>query len=109
MAILVGLLIAAAGLYVWFAIRDALARTNATQKHLARLLLVCGRAFYDQNEELYAATIREIINVIREARWKRAEIEWKIRHALSIARGMSSPENFDKASRMAQTIIQAST
>ncbi len=107
MEMLFGLLFVAAGLSLWFARRKRVARANPRQKHLARLLLVSGQAFNDQNHELYLITIREIINIMRNERWERAEIEWKIRHALSIARVASSPDNFENASRMAQNIIQA--
>jgi hypothetical protein len=108
MTTLFGLLFLAGTLSLWLAWRTRTANANPTQKHLARLLVVCGRAFNDRNEELYLATIREIISTIRNERWGCAEIESRVRHALSIAKAASSLENFEKASRLAQNIMQAS-
>jgi len=109
MAILYGLLFVAGALSLLFVLRTRAANANPRQKQLARLLLVCGRAFSDRNEELYVLTIREILNIIRNERWACAEIESRIRHALSIAKVASSPDNFEKANRLAQNIIQVSS
>lgn len=108
MTILYGLLLVAGLLSLVVAAYARAANANPTQKHIARLLLICGRAFSDRNEELYLLTIREIINIMRNERWSCAKIESGMRHALTLARASSSPENFEKAQRLAQNLIYLS-
>jgi hypothetical protein len=105
---LIIVLVFAAGLSILYVMRKRAAVAAARHRHLARLLLVSGNAFDDRNHELYAATMREIVNIMRNERWERSDIEWRILRALASAKAVTSPDLFEKASRLAQNIIQVS-
>jgi len=107
MVVLFALLAVAAGLYCWSATRKIMASTDPKHQHLARLLLVSANAFNDLNQELYKAAMREIVKVLCNERWGRAEIEWRIGQALLIVKRASPPENFEKVRRLGQNIIRA--
>ena len=100
------LLVAGAGAYYWSRSREDAAQAEPVQMHLATLLLVSTRAFDEQNYRLYQAVIKEIVYVLSEERWGRAEIEWRIRQALLIAKLDTTPENFENVSRVALNIAR---
>ena len=102
----VGLLVVGAGIFHWFVTRKKVTWTDPRQEHLATLLLVSTRAFDEQNRELYQAAIKEIVYIMSEERWERAEIEWRIRQALLIAKPDTTPEQFEKAICVAQNIAR---
>jgi hypothetical protein len=102
----VGLLVVGAGIFHWFITRTKVTWTDPRQEHLATLLLVSTRAFDEQNRELYQAAIKEIVYIMSEERWPRAEIEWRIRQALLIAKPDTTPEHFEKAICVAQNIAR---
>ncbi len=103
---LIGLLILGAGVYHWSVSRKKVACADPKQQHLATLLLVSTSAVDDQNDELYQAAIKEIVYIMSEERWKRAEIEWRIRQAALIAKRDTTPEIFEKVNCVAQNIAR---
>jgi len=104
---LFGLLVVAAGLYGWFLNRKRAASADAIQHNISRLLLVSADAFNDRSHALYQAAIREIVNIMCNERWERAEIEWRIEQALLMVKGASSPEHYEIAKRLGQNIVRA--
>jgi hypothetical protein len=103
--ILLGFFIVAGALVLWPVIRKR-AKAKARQEQLARLLLVSGGAFKDRNEQLYAAAMKEIVNILRRERCKPADIERKIQRALAIAEIGSCPDIFEGADLLAKKMIQ---
>jgi hypothetical protein len=106
-ALLAVFTVGAAATYIGYEVRKKFALVNARQKHLARLLLVSGSAFSEENYDLYAAAMREIANIFRNQAWGSKQIERKMRYSLKIAKANTSPESFQRASRLAQAIIQS--
>ena len=103
---LIGVLVVGAGVYHWSVSRKNTVWVDPNHQHLATLLVVSTSAFDDQNKELYQAAIKEIIYIMSEERWKRLEIEWRMRQALSIAKLDSTPEIFENINCVAQNIAR---
>lgn len=104
--LLIGVLVMGAGVYHWSASRKQTVWVDPNHQHLAALLLVSTSAFDDRNKALYQAAIKEIVYIMSEERWKRLEIEWRMRQALRIARLDSTPEIFEKVNCVAQNIAR---
>jgi len=100
----IGQLLAAAGAHLWPVKHRQAVYFDPQQTHLATLLLVGTSAYENHNNELYQATIKEIVLMMSEGRWKRGEIGWRMRQATLIAKCDSTPELFDKVIRVAQNI-----
>jgi hypothetical protein len=105
---LIGVLVMGAGVYHWSASRKKTVTVwvDPNHQHLAALLLVSTSAFDDRNKDLYQAAIKEIVYIMSEERWKRLEIEWRMRQALRIAKQDSTPEIFEKVNCVAQNIAR---
>ena len=69
--------------------------------------MVSATAFSERNHELYKAAMREVVSIMCNERWGRAEIEWRIGQALEIVQRATPPENFEKVRRLGQNIIRA--
>jgi hypothetical protein len=102
----VGRFMGAAGLGYWPAARKKQFLAHPKQKYLATLLLVCTNASINRNYELYEATIKEILCLMSKERWERAEIEWRMRQAILIAKEESSPEVFERVLCVGQKIAR---
>jgi hypothetical protein len=103
---LIALLIVGAGLYYWSAARRNAVLAEPRQCYLATLLLVATNALTNRNDELYQATIREIVRLMSHEAWERPEIEWRLRQALLIAGEDVTPEISEKVSRVSQNIAR---
>ena len=79
---------------------------DPNHQHLATLLLVSTVAFENRNRELYQAAIKAIVYLMSEERWKRLEIDWRMRQAISIAKSDSTPDLFEKLNCVAQNIAR---
>ena len=90
-----------------FAWRRRTALRGEKQQQLIRLLMVGGKAFKDPNPELYAAATREIVELVRDEAWSHNEIESRTRHALSVLKKTSAPEDFAKVSSLAENMLLA--
>ena len=103
---LIALLIVGAGLYYWSAARKDAVLAEPTQWYLATLLLVGTNALTNRNNELYQATIREIVRLMSHEAWERPEIEWRLRQALLIAGEGVAPEICEKIGCVSKNIAR---
>jgi hypothetical protein len=106
MMALIILLVTGAGLYYWYAARKTVVLPDPRQEYLATLLLVGTSAFSDRNSALYQATIKEILCLMSKECWERAEIEWRLRQALLMAKEDSTPETFEKVNSVGENIAR---
>jgi hypothetical protein len=102
----VGRYVDAAGLDFWPAPRKKHFLAHPKQKYLATLLLVCTNASTNRNYELYEATIKQILCIMNKERWERAEIEWRLRQAILIAKEECSPKVFERVLYVGQRIAR---
>ena len=110
--VLIGLFAVTATAYYWAVSKriaenaEKASAVDPQQQHLAALLLVSTSAFDNRNNELYQAAIKEIVYIMSDERWKRAEIEWRIRQAALIAKQDTTPEIFEKVTCIALNIAR---
>jgi len=106
MILLALLVVVGAGFYYWWAARRDAVLAEPRQHYLATLLLVGTNALANRNNDLYQATIKEIVRLMSDEAWERPEIEWRLRQAILIAGQDIAPEICEKVTCVSQNIAR---